>query len=693
MQIIVKNCNSIDEAYIRIDEGTINIKYAMNGTGKSTIAKAIELSILKKDELKNLLPFKNHDKKDDANYCPSIHGAEKLSSVKVFNEEYIKQFTFKQDEVVENSFEIFIKTPEYIEGMKEIEESFKEIKYAFEANENIDAVITDLEELSNSFGKSSSGYSKSGAIHKGIGNGNKLENIPESVISYKNYLQSSANVKWLKWQIGGKEFLDISNECPYCVSPTTEEKKESIKSIEKEYDSKAIEHLNSILRILNSLSLYFSDDTNYKFKILTTNKSSISEEEVQFLIEVKSHIDILRKKLHSLKSISFFSFKDVDKVIDVLKDYKIKIEFITHLNSPKTNEIVGKINDALDQLIQKATEIQKNIGIHKCNIKNTIKIYSKQINSFLLYAGYKYTVDIEDDNEQYRMKLKHTDSPSSLKNGDQYLSYGERNAFSLVLFMYDTIRSNPDLIILDDPISSFDRNKKYAILDTLFRGNISLKNRTVLLLTHDFEPVIDMIYTLSTKFPNAKAAFLELNNGKINEIDIKKSDIITFNEVCKSNLDDDCDDIIKLIYLRRRYEALGEKGCAYQLISNILHKREQFLWVDHTGERNMSDQEISDATLAIKEFIGNFNHSIFFARVTKDIDLISVYKNAKNNYEKLQLFRIIHIDSKIHESDIIAKFIKETFHIENEYLMQLNPNKYQTTPTYIIKECDKLLGL
>jgi hypothetical protein len=46
---------------------------------------------------------------------------------------------------------------------------------------------------------------------------------------------------------------------------------------------------------------------------------------------------------------------------------------------------------------------------------------------------------------------------------------------------------------------------------------------------------------------------------------------------------------------------------------------------------------------------------------------------------------------KLHESDVIAKYINEAFHIENEYLMQLNPTKYETTPKFIIDECDKSL--
>ena len=41
MNIEIKNCNNIDSAIITIDENKLNIKFAPNGTGKSTIAKAL----------------------------------------------------------------------------------------------------------------------------------------------------------------------------------------------------------------------------------------------------------------------------------------------------------------------------------------------------------------------------------------------------------------------------------------------------------------------------------------------------------------------------------------------------------------------------------------------------------------------------------------------------------------------------
>ena len=41
MNVVIENCRSIDNASISIEPGKLNVKFAPNGTGKSTIAKAL----------------------------------------------------------------------------------------------------------------------------------------------------------------------------------------------------------------------------------------------------------------------------------------------------------------------------------------------------------------------------------------------------------------------------------------------------------------------------------------------------------------------------------------------------------------------------------------------------------------------------------------------------------------------------
>jgi energy-coupling factor transporter ATP-binding protein EcfA2 len=689
MELIVRNCNSIDEAKITVEENRLNIKYAMNGTGKSTIAKAIDLYVEGGEAITALMPFKYIGKEADEALQPSVEGADGITSISIFDDNYINQFVFQQDELLNNSFEIFIKNAEYDRQIGEIESIIADIKDTFNKNQELEQVIKDLATLSNGFGKSKAGYSKAGAIGKGIGNGNKIENIPNGLEGYSDYLKSDANVKWLKWQMNGQEFLEISESCPYCTSPT-EEKKESILLVSKEFDSKSIEHLNNVLAILEALGKYFSDDTNEKLHAITKNKSALSEEEINFLKEIKVQADILKEKLSDLRSMTFFSLKDVDNVSNEISKLKINIDFLSHLNSEETKRVSGLVNESLNTVVAKAGKLQGEVNKHKQRIQKTIEKHKIDINKFLKFAGYNYLVDIQVDGDSYKMKLRHKDFSENIASGAQHLSYGEKNAFALVLFMYECITKNPSLIILDDPISSFDRNKKFAIIDALFRRAGSLKDKTVLMMTHDLEPIIDMVYNLPSHFdPVPKASFLESSNGVVVEKDIQKKDILTFSQVCMGNIRVSNVNVIKLIYLRRYYEIVDNKGCEYQLISSLLHKRATPIYKSDEGVRDFTTTEFDRACSEINNEVSGFNYEIELRHLQDDEYMRSKYQESENNYEKLQLFRIMNDGG--HENNIITKYINEAFHIENEYIMQLNPCEYETTPGFIIEECDREL--
>ncbi len=45
MQIQLRKCNNIETGIVEIRELTLNLKYAPNGSGKTTIAKAVLASI------------------------------------------------------------------------------------------------------------------------------------------------------------------------------------------------------------------------------------------------------------------------------------------------------------------------------------------------------------------------------------------------------------------------------------------------------------------------------------------------------------------------------------------------------------------------------------------------------------------------------------------------------------------------
>ncbi len=696
MEIEINNCNNIESGKIKIKEGLLNIKYAINGTGKSTISKSIQKSVLSRlsgnNELMELKPFKAFE---NDSITPMVTGCEAVNSIKVFDELYIDEFAFQPDELLKGSFDILIRSENYDAIMAEIEELVSQIKSHFKEDDEIEALIADFDELSNSFGKpTKKGVHGSSAIAKALKGGNKVVNIPEGLEIYQNFIQGKDNVKWVKWQLEGAQFVEESDNCPYCVSDV-KDVKDTIKRVGEIYDPKSIDNLNKLVQIFQRLNNYFSDQTKEIINEFVSSVEGYTEEQAGYLLEVKDQIDRLNNMFKHLKNIGFSTFKDVDKVIDELRKYTIDKNLYLHLQSEDTLSKIAKVNSSIEGLIEKAGHLQGRIAIQKRYIERVVKENKDAINSFLKNAGYRYTVDLIEDNlGKHKLKLTHADLVSgevpSVRN---VLSYGERNAFALVLFMFDAIKTAPDLIILDDPISSFDKNKKYAIVEMLFRKERSFRGKTVLLLSHDFDPIVDMLYHHTDRFEKPCASFLQNDNGQLTEIDINKEDIMTFVDVNSSNITSDTNLVAKLVYLRRTYEILNSKGMAYQLVSNVLHKRSIPLIFEGGASREMTAAEIQEAVTEIQQHVQNFEYSSFLQLIFDTSAMVELYKSCSNNYEKLHIYRIISEENAgAGHAEVVLKFINQAFHIENDYIYQLNPAKYQTVPQFVIDECDQYIA-
>jgi wobble nucleotide-excising tRNase len=263
--------------------------------------------------------------------------------------------------------------------------------------------------------------------------------------------------------LDGKDYIDISDDCPYCISKI-KAKKDVILKVGEIYDSKSIESQSKIIATFERLNKYFSGETKLKIDTFVKAINGFTDDQITFLKEIKGQIDLLSQKFTAAKNLGFSSLKDVEKVVESLKAHKIDIDLYNHLQSESTKSKVNIINESIDELLLKAGVLQGNINKQNILISRLVEEYNEEINEFLKSAGYKYKVALlADESGQHNLRLIHEDSHEALSDAKGHLSYGERNAISLVLFMYDAIKSDADFIVLDDPISSFDKNKKYAI--------------------------------------------------------------------------------------------------------------------------------------------------------------------------------------------------------------------------------------
>jgi ABC-type molybdenum transport system ATPase subunit/photorepair protein PhrA len=692
--ITIKNCNSIDEAVISLRPHSLNIKYGPNGTGKSTIARALTLQTEGASSLEVLTPFKYRAESNGSR--PSVVGAEEIKSVLIFNESYVSQFAFQRDEVLKNSFEVFINTEEYKAGNAKIEAMFDSLKKTFLDQAEFDEALTSFIELRDAFSLTKAGaVAKTSRGFKGLSIASKLSNIPEELQGYKSFLHSNDPASWITWQAKGKSYLQLSDNCPFCSVEGVN--KDTARRVSDEYESAAVKNMSQLRGVIEKLGKYFAPEAREHLEDLTSSIKEMSSDQEKFLISLREQIRTFISLLHSLRGLSFHSLRGEQDISENLVKLKIDLELLDTLNSEATRSVVCLINKELDEGIAKINEIKRYIGVQKSLVTKLIRENQDAINEFLSSSGYHYSVRMETQGDSYRMLLEHQDAPGHLESAVDHLSYGEKNAFAMVLFMHQVNREKPDLVVLDDPVSSFDKTKKFAILHQLFHGKNSLNGTTSLLLTHDIEPAIDIVKTrTSNQFSTAQpvAHFLSSRAGMITEKLITRNDISTFSEVCESNIREASDPIIKSIYLRRLFETHGNRGVEYDFLSSLLHLRDHPTKRDPSGNQvPLTAEETRRATKVVEKCIQNFSYTTLLRDIQQPLSLIEKFENTSVGYEKVQIFRILSElnPDVIEEDSAFTKFVNETYHIENEYLMQLDPRQFDSVPDFIIEKCKKLV--
>lgn len=692
--IEIRDCNSISDARIALRQSALNIKYGANGVGKSTIARALQLRTGGADSLDPLVPFKYRGV--DGAPSPRVVGADAIEKVLVFDEDYVLQFVFQPDEVLKDSFEVFINTDEYKHGLAQIDALFQALNDTFAQQDEFDAALDAFKSLRDAFGVTKTGaIAKTSRGFKALGMGGKMAHIPEPLQGYKQFLESEDPATWITWQAKGKAFLDRSENCPFCSSPSLN--KQIAMQVSEEYESAAVKNLSALRQVIDQLGDYFEESKRELLKGLLTSLGELSPEQSNFLANLRAQVQTFLGKLTDLRALSFHTLRDAADVNEFLLNLKIDLPLLDAFNSEKTASVVGLINDKLDEVAGRINELRAELGKQKSRVSDLIKVNQDAVNEFLRSAGYRYTVKIENTENSYRMIVEHQDSPGHLESANRHLSYGEKNAFALVLFMHHVRKKRPDLVVLDDPVSSFDKTKKYAILHQLFHGKNSIREFTTLLLTHDIEPVIDIVLNPTAgQFTMMKpvAHFLESQAGTVRESVIEKHHISTFSQVCAANIKASSDDVIKCIYLRRLYEVHGDRDSEYQILSSLLHARDVAGTKGPDGEFTpLSAEQFAAGMQKIQEQIPALDYDKVVQEL-KDPAVVKAKFDATDvGYEKVQLFRVLLADENWAKNGDKAfqKFVNESYHIENEYVMQLNPRQFDAVPEHMIKACEARL--
>lgn len=691
--IDIEHCNNVSSARIKFKKNALNIKYAMNGTGKTTISQAVEAAS-KGAALSKLKPFgSEHEPKCNMD-CP-------ISKTLVFNEEFVNQFVFRESQVISNAFEVFIKSADYETKQTRINERLRQIHINTSEDQDLGKLLTTGQAVLSKFTKTKKNELKQTGLLKSLTSSESIFKLPEPIRKFQPLMEKEYNVEWVGWKNDGTKF-DDNDICPFCTTHLHPDYETEKKTFSESYSKSNVKNIKEMLSYIDSVSEYLNQTK--RNQLYASIKETKDEKtitlwvtklyfELEYLVnKVK---DVIEFNQHKVKS------EEISKLEEHLKTLIIDSTGLELFGSKKISAMIEGINKKVAEILKETDLLKKDIGVLKGLIGSSIKRTVSDVNEFLQMAGINYFLEIRHESENNTQALLKYRTPDhneiQLDNIKLHLSWGERNAFALVLFMHYAISQNPDLIILDDPISSFDSNKKYAIINRLFQNHSqkqSLFKKTVVMFTHDFQPVIDFIVNSKPHGGSANSFFLRNKGGVVKEIEIAIQDIKSLPILLHENAANVALNIVhRIISLRKLLEHTKmnpQQEIAYNVLSSLLHARPVASQLDGTP---IPTADVFWGESEIKKWIGDFSYSSYLSQLSKNGWLVNQYKSEMNEYFKLQVFRIIlainNLRSRI--EDPLLKYIDEQFHVENDYIFYLDFNKYNIVPEFVIPKCDEFL--
>lgn len=691
MNVEIKNCRSIDNAFISIEPGRLNVKFAPNGTGKSSIAKAI-VSAVNGQRGDNLVPFK-WLQEDAAEQHPFyVNGLDEIASVEVFDENYVQSVVFQQDSMFPGSFDAFIRTPEFVDTERKLRNQLRTLVELAECDE-VRKCSSDLETfLAGLIGGSGLSRKKqpkaSSPAVKALSDGNTWAHEDPLLAPFKPVFGPGPFKKWALWHKQGGDYLAIMGEtCPYC-GQSVSNVEERIDAVGNVFDSTKAGNIERLLEAVSIGGPYMSEVTAETLKKIVDSVDPITDQAREFIGKVAWDAQVIIDTLAKLRTVS--SFFDLSKAEDLdkrLSNCKLDINLINNFKSVKCCELAAGINSAVEAAMANTGKLKGLVNKQKSSLANSLKGRRIEINAFLDSAGYPYHVEFSGfDDEKCSIKLVHK-SAWVVANSKEALSYGERNAFSLVFFAYECMRKKPDLVILDDPISSFDGSKRYALLSMLFLGGVgegTLKGKTVLLLTHDYGTLFDIEHTHKSAFqPSAKSCVLSNMNGEVKETVVCAQDMILTDNLYSNLAMSSRFLMTKLIYARKLLEIREEKSDAYDVISSLFHHRPAP--ARKNGEL-MSPAKVVNGTADLARIVGEpIDYPKLFETIENPTRMLALFVAAESNYERLQLARVA---TQAKSEDVALKErMDDSVHVGNGFLYQLDPTKFDLVSLQLVEKC------
>lgn len=641
----------------------VGLIYGLNGSGKSTI-KYILNTLNNKNakitkgfgmsEEKTIVDIDlkgNNYQYNDYSWNKSLSNIE----IKTFDLEYVHNNIYVDGKLNVSNKEnlpIIIFGKENIDKYKKVEKLEKKTK---DDRDTLKEYITDalstkvnktLDQLLTTFNKIKQILITKYFFKRDV----KLEYLLQEHLGH-NIVDLEESYVWLK---DGLKYKTKRNNCPMCGQFLSEKEKQLFREIEnvKLVESNYTEIDNNLRYYINTFKMY-----------LETLPKEVS---IGNVIHINNAIDYSyeSKRKNWQEEIKIESYKTLKNLEIRLNEYKTKRNIIG--KSKNDQEILNSIDYLNDRNIGTFKEIKTLIkSIEKresikettdLEVKNSMRsVLEERVNSIneeLSYLSFPYIIDVDqtfDNLKPNATKTKHSsrtglylmykENKESIKETEisSTLSQGEKEVLAWVLFKNDVLHSNKNihqLIILDDPIASFDEHKRFSVITGIREFTKVNTNTTVLVLTHNKSMVTAFSVTFRNKTYRLKGnELIKVDVGELikNEYRNNLQNIININDaqINENNITEFLIRSRNLIDMKRKSITDDEDKYIYNNAFDNLSK------LMHMTSKTLYAVTLETLSKIIKQHKSDFVLNISSDIYKDNIDLLDIaYKNLDSIYSQ-----------------------------------------------------------
>lgn len=322
-----------------------------------------------------------------------------ISKVLVFDEDFISTIVFRESEVIQNAFEVFIKSPDYEEKQRRVNEQLKDLHIDTSANLEYGKLLQTGQAVLGKFTKTNDGKLKKTGLIKSLVSSESIFQLPKSIQKFQPLMNKHYNVEWVGWKSDGSRY-DDNDICPFCTADLNEKYPEEKKVFADSYSKSNVKNIREMLGFFEDMGDYMDPE---KQRIMAQSiKEGADEEEVTLWV-TRFYLDLefLVNKFRRVIDFNSYNVKqsEISGLASQLKSLKIDHTVLHIFNNKKTLGLIEDLNSKIDKVGQDVERLKSEIGTLKGLIGSSVLKAVKDINEFLNMAGIDYMLEIDHKSE------------------------------------------------------------------------------------------------------------------------------------------------------------------------------------------------------------------------------------------------------------------------------------------------------